>query len=1467
MYFGKRPRKGVSEVMGAILLILVVVVAVASLAAFIAVAEKQAQARSTVLTSIKDEDVQVVNVQFEGSCTVYPMAPNTSPGQFTCLASSPPYQNYWGFALLTLRNANTQPVQITEIKVANSSYPYWVPGWYQTTSSSQVQFDASTSAAQMFGATNTYFGIPARGTLAVLLNLTKTLSGVNVPVPLVVRNDSFTITLLTEAGNFFTSYYKPPTAAFSQSVIQTPYESTTRDQIELDGSPSTNGNATIQSYIWNVEVTPDGWKPSEGWSASGVQSFSATGQIFIYQPQDLYPTQLTTLNETGPILVTLTVVDGNGLMGSTEPTVISGDPLVAPVASISLLNVENMGTCCSATLTVTLKDIFGNPASGQVVDFELVSGNITSITPITGVTNSSGEASAVIAYGGQGGVVMVVSEGNSALKLQQVEGGSLAVTITPQNPTADSGESVTLTANPSGGKPTYTYQWYSNSGCTTSGAISGATSSTYSASSTTTTTYCVKVTDSVGGTATATDTVTINSALEAGAITPASPLTIDNGQTITLASHASGGIGPYSYQWYSDGTCTTAISSATSSTYAASPTMNTIYSYEVTDSESQSACSTGDTVTVDPALVVPTPTVNYNPVDAGQQVMFAVSPSGGSGLGTYTYAWSGLPAGCTSANLATITCSPTAAGTYSVTVAVTDSNDNTVTSALAFTVNSALTVQTPTPSSQTIDQGQKATITDSAPTTGTSPYVYQWLVEAPGASSFTDATGCYLPTPLTCSFATSSSTVSGTYSFELQVTDSSGSPSTVASSPVKVTVNGELTQPTIMASAVTSSAVTLTTTGFSGGTPAYTCQWLEEAPGTTGYSPLTSSSSCQSLTTYGTSALTLTPGTWLFEFEVTDSSAVTMTSPPLACTTSVSLVTCVSISPSAPEIDSGQSVTLAATASGGSGPGTYSYQWYSNSGCTATISGATASTYSASPTSTTTYCVEVTDTSSDMVTAADTVTVNGVLTLGSITPSAPTIDSGQSISLSASWTGGTSTFTVTWYSGSSPMCSSDTTVVATNSGLTASPNPELVSPTASTYYCAVITDSSPGAPPPVTDAAIEVTVDPALVVPAPTVSSNNIAPDTSVTFTAGPSGGSGIYTTYAWSGLPAGCTGINSATITCSPTAAGTYIVTVAVTDSNGNTVTSLGLSFTVLDPPSDAPAQPPTGALVWSANFDTGDFTQWNYCCDSVGGGMTNISSHLAHTGVYSEYAWNPGDTGSLKRAYPAETFSPGISDFLVNMWIYVPRDYNGVPVSITDWVSFLSLWINPGYWQYAAPITIDGGQQLQMDLEMFTTPVYVYQTNPINWPYNQWFELSVSGVLDPGGTSYITVYQNNATIMSWEGVLPDTGTGTLGTGPVTYSGLTQIHAGLYIGPAQSYFSIYNADFTVYNTASYYAPAVASSPLHAAELQLGLAGIPLLFFGRPLANMKRCCEQTPSLLYRRVRINPLRCKGWKIAE
>ena len=123
----------------------------------------------------------------------------------------------------------------------------------------------------------------------------------------------------------------------------------------------------------------------------------------------------------------------------------------------------------------------------------------------------------------------------------------------------------------------------------------------------------------------------------------------------------------------------------------------------------------------------------------------------------------------------------------------------------------------------------------------------------------------------------------------------------------------------------------------------------------------------------------------------------------------------ISISPVSAIMNSGQSQTFTATASGGSGSYT-SYQWYVDS---TPQSGITTSTFTYTPGSTTgihTITATVTDSSgtTSALSNPSTVTVNSAPSI-STQPYSTSINNGQSTTLTSTVTGGTGSFSWQWY--------------------------------------------------------------------------------------------------------------------------------------------------------------------------------------------------------------------------------------------------------------------------------------------------------------------------------------------------------------------------------------------------------------------------------------------------------------------
>jgi hypothetical protein len=86
------------------------------------------------------------------------------------------------------------------------------------------------------------------------------------------------------------------------------------------------------------------------------------------------------------------------------------------------------------------------------------------------------------------------------------------------------------------------------------------------------------------------------------------------------------------------------------------------------------------TVNPDPSIV----SVTSPSIDLGQQLALDVSATGGTGQLSYSY--SGLPPGCTSTNTAKLSCTPSATGSYSVRVTITDQEGKNATSFANITV-------------------------------------------------------------------------------------------------------------------------------------------------------------------------------------------------------------------------------------------------------------------------------------------------------------------------------------------------------------------------------------------------------------------------------------------------------------------------------------------------------------------------------------------------------------------------------------------------------------------------------------------------------------------------------------------------------------------------------------------------------------------------------------------------------------
>ncbi|HEV2520376.1 MAG TPA: hypothetical protein VGX00_07150 [Thermoplasmata archaeon] len=117
-----------------------------------------------------------------------------------------------------------------------------------------------------------------------------------------------------------------------------------------------------------------------------------------------------------------------------------------------------------------------------------------------------------------------------------------------------------------------------------------------------------------------------------------------------------------------------------------------------TDTNGATAYSAGRPFPIDvpPSATIPNP--NRTTADVGQSVQFTTHATGGSG--SYTYAWSGVPASCATTSVPVLNCAPPKVGIFSVSVQVVDSfgGSSTTTAAIGLAVYSDPVVPAPVPS-------------------------------------------------------------------------------------------------------------------------------------------------------------------------------------------------------------------------------------------------------------------------------------------------------------------------------------------------------------------------------------------------------------------------------------------------------------------------------------------------------------------------------------------------------------------------------------------------------------------------------------------------------------------------------------------------------------------------------------------------------------------------------------------------
>jgi hypothetical protein len=584
---------------------------------------------------------------------------------------------------------------------------------------------------------------------------------------------------------------------------------------------------------------------------------------------------------------------------------------------------------------------------------------------------------------------------------------------------------------------------------------------------------------------------------------------------------------------------------------------------------------------------------NPSSINQGSSTQLSAAVSGGAA--PYSYSWTGGP--LSNAAIANPIATPSATTTY--VVVVFDALGNSTTASVQVTVTtvtqSLSVVASASPTS--IIAGDTVQL-GAAASGGTPPYAYAWT--GPSLSS--------------ANIANPTATPGTTANYVVTVTDSGGMST---SSSVQVSVGPALS---VGASAtpnsITQGATVQLQALVSGGVLPYAFAW--SGPALSNANIANPQATPSSSTTY---TVTVTDGRGT---QLSASVGVTVTAAiqPLS----------VSASASPNSVSPGSSVQLSAVVSGGTGP--YSFVWSGGAVSNANIANPTAT-----PLSTTTYTVIVTDpTGSAMSSATVTVIPLPLVVVASANPSV--INLGGSSTLNAAVSGGTPPFNFSW---SGPALGN------------ASAQSTSASPANDATYSVTVTDSMGQS----ASSSVEVFVALRLAL---NQSSTIVVPGTQVTLGVVVGGG---LPPYAYSWTPSNGSGSLTLANTSSPLAAPiiTTTYTVQVTDHAGAVATgSLTVQVTMAVSASGTPATLIQGGTSQLDAIVTGGLPPYSYAWAPANSGLSsytiaNPTATPQQTTTYTVTVTDAAGTmGSAQTTVSVEV--PPTCSFVVN-W---PNDGSGM-------------------------------------------------------------------------------------------------------------------------------------------------------------------------------------------------------------
>jgi outer membrane protein assembly factor BamB len=587
---------------------------------------------------------------------------------------------------------------------------------------------------------------------------------------------------------------------------------------------------------------------------------------------------------------------------------------------------------------------------------------------------------------------------------------SLTVTITPSSISFVVNQSVTFTSNLLGGTRPYTYQWYLDGVANRTATSSSWTYTPHSVSSEGSHYIYLNVTDSTNSSTTVKVQAKSNIAYVwvnpfGLSISPDS-VVLDQYMCQTFTANVSGVTGPFTYQWFVDGTKNASATGSTMTYNATSKGTHLVYLYVSAKSAQESARSNNVSIPVSPPLKSVTISPNFTTIDFGLSVPFNSSQIGGSENFSYQWYVNGTTIYTKGDTGSSWNFTPWKIAYYFIYLQVKDGAGVIKNSNNASVIAGRYPEISLSPIRVVLDFGQSQTF-NSTVTGGISPYSYYWYLNSTLVSK---NGGTWTFTP---SHARSSIVY---YLVLLRAVDANGSNAIGLNDIAEITV-----YPTPLVT-ISPSSVALDfgqsqafTCSVSGGTGNFAYLWY--FMNGSGTFPGGRASSWTFNPPY--------PGSYTVYVTVNDTGTTHSGANPtfviigsLGSSVGVNPQLAVAINPGSATIYQNQPQTFVCSVSSGNSP--YTYQWYFLNG-SGTFPGGRASSWTFTPTSSGFYSVYVNVTDNlgvRMKSNTATINVNSSPVFEvTIYPTVTAIDNelGESQVFTSTIAGGTSPYAYQWY--------------------------------------------------------------------------------------------------------------------------------------------------------------------------------------------------------------------------------------------------------------------------------------------------------------------------------------------------------------------------------------------------------------------------------------------------------------------